>query len=113
MILRFNEEKWNEMISSGLTLGEILYENDEEFKSRLDVELNKNNRVTAAQFASIEAIAYTPRSPRFNFSIPQDSDLSTGSAKKVSESARKSTAHEAKLADELERWFESLTIKGK
>ena len=66
---RFNEEKWNEMISSGLTLGEILYENDEEYKSRLDVELNKNNRVTAAQFASIEAIANTPRSPRFFFII--------------------------------------------
>ena len=74
--------------------------------------LSDGYRVTAAQFA-VKAIANTPRSPRFNFSIPQDSDLSTSSAKKVSESARKSTAHEAKLADELERWFESLTIKGK
>lgn len=48
-----------------------------------------------------------------NPSISQSAEKSTGSAKKVSESARKSTAHEAKLADELERWFESLTIKGK
>ena len=29
----------------------------------------KKNRVTAAQFASIEAIANTPRSPRFFFII--------------------------------------------
>ena len=53
MILRFSEEKWNDMVSSGLTLGEILYDNDETFKSYLDVESNKSNRVTEAQFASI------------------------------------------------------------
>ena len=50
---------------------------------------NKSNRVTAAQFASIEAIAHTPRSPRFNFSIPQTAKKSTASAKQSSESGNR------------------------
>ena len=39
----------------------------------------KKNRVTAAQFASIEAIANTPRSPRFFFIIAYASRLCTSS----------------------------------
>ena len=63
MLLRFSEKKWDAMIASGMTLGEILYENDPEYKKYLDVAFNKKNRVTAAQFAPNEAIASTPRSP--------------------------------------------------
>ena len=57
----------------------------------MDAELNKNNRVIAAQFASIEAIANTPRSPRFNNSIPQNSNLSTDSSTKSENSARRNS----------------------
>lgn len=60
MLLQFTEEKWNDMISSGMTLGELLFENDTEKRNSLDVELNKKNRVIVAQFASKEAIANTP-----------------------------------------------------
>ncbi len=74
MLLQFTEEKWNDMMSSGMTLGELLFENDEEKRNSLDVDLNKKNRVTVAQFASKEAIANTPRSPRFKNSIPQSDD---------------------------------------
>ena len=69
MILQFSEEKWDDMISSGKSLGEILFENDTEKRNALDIEFNKKNRVTVAQFASKEAIANTPRSPRSNNSI--------------------------------------------
>ena len=85
MVLEFNSNKWNSMINSGLTLGEILYEADEEMKSALDVEYNKKNRVTAAQFASNEAIANTPRSPRFNNSISQTEGKSNSFDKKTSD----------------------------
>ena len=70
------------MVSAGKTLGELLYENDTKKREALDVEFNKKNRVTVAQFASNEAIANTPRSPRFENSIPQKSDLSTDTDKK-------------------------------
>lgn len=43
-----------------------------EYKNHLDVEFNKKNRVTAAQFASKEAIANTPRSPRSDITVPQN-----------------------------------------
>ena len=71
MVLEFNQDKWNEMIDSGKTLGEILYANDSKKKDALDIEYNKKNRVTAAQLSSEEVIANTPRSPRFDNSIPQ------------------------------------------
>ena len=57
-----------------LTLGEVLYENDKPLREAIDVEFNKKNRVTVAQFASDEAIANTPRSPRINDSISQKDD---------------------------------------
>ncbi len=44
--------------------------NDPKKLNSLDVEFNKKNRVIVAQFASKEAIANTPHSPRFNNSIP-------------------------------------------
>ena len=74
MILEFSEAKWNKMQSKGLTLGEVLYENDEPLRESLDIEFNKKNRVTVAQFASSEAIANTPRSPRISDSISQKDD---------------------------------------
>ena len=42
----------------------------------LDIAYNKKNRVTAAQFASKEAIANTPHSPLFNNNISQKVKLS-------------------------------------
>ena len=48
MLLQFNEDKWNNMMTPGKTLGEILYENDPERKAALDVAFNKKNRVTVA-----------------------------------------------------------------
>ena len=42
-------------------------------KKAVEIEFNKKNRVTVAQFASSEAIANTPHSPRFNNTIPQES----------------------------------------
>ena len=77
------------MISTGKTLGELLYENDTEKREALDVEFNKKNRVTVAQFASKEAIANTPRSPRFTNSIPHLKNLSIGKRKKFSSRPRR------------------------
>ena len=76
MILRFSEAKWNDMISFGATLGEMLYENDTELRASLNIDFNKKNRVTAAQFASSEAIANTPHSPRYNNIIPENAEKS-------------------------------------
>ncbi len=76
MILHINQEKWNRWISAGKTFGEMLYENDPAKFNALDVEFNKKNRVTVAQFASKEAIANTPHSPRFNNSIPDPTEKS-------------------------------------
>ena len=73
-ILQFSEAKWDEMISKGKTLGELLFENDTKKRNSLDVAFNKKNRVIVAQFASKEAIANTPHSPRFTNSIPQPDD---------------------------------------
>lgn len=72
-ILYFTEHKWNEMIIQGKTIGEILFENNPEYYNSLDIEANKKNRVTAAQFASNkEAIANTLRSPLSNPTVSQD-----------------------------------------
>lgn len=73
-ILQFSEAKWDEMISKGKTLGELLFENDTKKRNSLDVAFNKKNRVIVAQFASKEAIANTPHSPRFTNSIPHFED---------------------------------------
>ncbi len=83
MLLKFSEAKWNDMMDAGKTLGEVLYENDTELRDALDVEFNKKNRVTVAQFASKEAIANTPRSPRLEDSIPQSSDSVKGESEKT------------------------------
>ena len=97
MLLQFTEEKWNDMISSGMTLGELLFKNDTEKRNSLDVELNKKNRVIVAQFASKEAIANTPHSPRFNSIISQEEE----SVKKLF-SQRNTESRRAILANALE-----------
>ena len=73
-IIQVTKEKWQKWIGSGKTLGEMLFENDPEKLSALDVVANKKNRVTAAQFASNEAIANTLRSPRFDNIVPQQEE---------------------------------------
>ena len=45
MVLEFNSNKWNSMINSGLTLGEILYEADEGMKSALDGNITKRTEL--------------------------------------------------------------------
>ncbi len=84
MSLQFTEKKWNDMIAKGKSLGEILFENDAKKLNALDVAFNKKNRVIVAQFASKEAIANTPHSPRLNYSISQNHGLSTLSAENIS-----------------------------
>lgn len=71
MVLQFSESKWNDMMASGKTLGELFFEYDHKKLDALDIRFNKKNRVIAAQFASNEAIANTPHSPRFDDSISQ------------------------------------------
>ncbi len=65
------EAKWNQFIGAGKTIGEMIYENDAEKRAALDVQKNKKNRVTAAQFVSKKTIANTPRSPQFNTTVAQ------------------------------------------
>lgn len=71
MILQFSKSKWNKMMSQGKTLGEILFENDPPKLSALDIQQNKKSRVTAAQFASYEAIANTLHSPQLDTKVSQ------------------------------------------
>ena len=54
------------------TAGEMIYENSAEKRAALDVQKNKKNRVTAAQFVLNKTIANTPRSPRLNTKVPQN-----------------------------------------
>lgn len=71
MILQFSKAKWDRMIQQGKTLGEILLEGDTKKLQALDVAKNKKSRVTAAQFASYEAIANTLHSPQLNDIVAQ------------------------------------------
>ena len=71
MILQFSKAKWDKMMSQGKTLGEVLYENDSKLLQALDVQQNKKSRVSAAQFASYEAIANTLRSSQLDTNIAQ------------------------------------------
>ena len=77
MILQFTHSKWNNMMKQGLTLGEILYSDNQKKLAALDVAQNKNSRVTAAKFASLAAFAtddstsYPPHSPRLKDNISQ------------------------------------------
>lgn len=88
MILQFTKNKWDKMMKSGITLGEILYENEREKRNALDVELNKKNRVTVVQHQA-KGVATDPRSPQFNNSIsdsstsvnPQNSETEKGTMK--------------------------------
>lgn len=58
-------------MSQGKTLGEILFENDPPKLKALDIQQNKKSRVTAAQFASYEAIANTLHSPQLDTKVSQ------------------------------------------
>ena len=70
---RISERRKLHMIASGKVLGELLFESDPSKREALDVDFIKKNRVIVAQFASKEAIANTPHSPRFMDSMPQSS----------------------------------------
>ena len=74
MILEFTKSKWNKMIRDGKTIGEIIFADDEKKLNALNISTNRKSRVFAAQFASYEAIANTPHSPRLNDSIRNDSE---------------------------------------
>jgi Ni,Fe-hydrogenase III component G len=71
MIVQFSKGKWNKMMSEGKSLGEILHEGETRKLLAQDVEKNKKSRVTAAQFASYEAIANTLRSPQLDAMVSQ------------------------------------------
>lgn len=62
--------------------------NDPKKLNSLDVEFNKKNRVIVAQFASNEAIANTPHSPRFNNSIPHSDKFVNKNSKQFNFSPR-------------------------
>ena len=70
-IIYVKKDKWNRWIGQGKTIGEMLFENDLKMLSALDSDFNKKNRVIAAQFASDEAIANTPHSPRSKTMVTQ------------------------------------------
>ena len=88
MIVKFDSHKWNNMIASGLTLGELVHENSTDLKNALDIRFNKKNQVTAAQFASKKAIANTPRSPRSINSIANATPKSNPTTKISSKNLR-------------------------
>jgi len=71
MIVQFSKSKWNKMMAEGKSLGEILHESEPGKLQAQDVEKNKKSRVTAAQFASYEAIANTLRSSQLTSTISQ------------------------------------------
>ena len=71
MILQFSKAKWDKMMRERKTLGEILLEGDLKKLNALDITKNKKSRVTAAQFASYEAIANILRSPQLNDIVAQ------------------------------------------
>lgn len=71
LIVQFSKAKWNKMISEGKSLGEMLHEGEHQKLLAQDVVKNKKSRVTAAQFASYEAIANTLRSPQLNTKVSQ------------------------------------------
>ena len=106
MLLQFSEEKWDDMISSGKSLGEILYENDAKKRKALDIEFNKNNRVTVAQFASKKAIANTPRSPRFNDSISHSPAVVNSEFEEIDSQGKK-------LTPEQQEYYKDSKIRDK
>jgi hypothetical protein len=61
----------------------------------LDIEFNKKNRVTVAQFASKEAIANTPRSPRFEVSQLINTKSPDATSKFGSTTTSKRTANQS------------------
>lgn len=98
MILQFSEEKWNDMLIDGITLGELFHENDPKKKNALDIDFNKKNRVTVARSTSNEVIASFPRSPRFNDSIA-DTEPKVNSKSKKSSDERLALPEDKKYLD--------------
>ena len=98
-ILYVRKQKWEQWIGSGKTIGEMLFDKDPKKLQALDTEFNKKNRVTAAQFASDEAIASTPHSPRSDIMISQEDN---GVNLKLSERTGEGVSSRAMLADAFE-----------
>ena len=74
-----NEKYSLDIDTSKMTASEFVKSLGEKYHAQfdaLDIAYNKKNRVTAAQFASKEAIANTPHSPLFNNNISQKVKLS-------------------------------------
>ena len=75
LIVQFSKAKWNKMIAEGKSLGEMLHEGEPQKLLAQDVEKNKKSRVTAAQFASYEAIANTLHSPQLDTKVSQPDQI--------------------------------------
>ena len=73
----------------------LYYENDTELRASLDIDFNKKNRVTAVHFASLEAIANTPHSPRYTNIIHDNAENSNTASKNSSKILRKSVTADA------------------
>ena len=92
MILQFSKAKWDKMMAQGKTLGEVLYDGDDAMLQALDIRQNKKSRVTAAQFASYEAIASTLRSPQLDTKVSQpDAEVKKNSVRETDRYIAKST----------------------
>ena len=73
MILRSSKILYHSLAVQS-TFFETTSDDSDGKKEAPDGEPNKKNRVIVAQFASKEAIANTPHSPRFNNNISQKED---------------------------------------
>ena len=118
MILQFDEKKWNDMMAKGMVLGQLLYENDPEKLSELDVSAIKKNRVTVAQFASKKPLLNTPRSPQFKPTIPQTpsvvktSDKNSSPSDNSMQSTRSTTDSDGNaLSAEQKKFFKDSKVR--
>lgn len=107
MIVQFSKAKWNKMMAEGKSLGEILHEGEPKKLLAQDVEKNKKSRVTAAQFASYEAIANTLHSPQLDTKVSQP-DAEVNSESTIRNSDRDSQGN--KLTKEQQGFFKDSKI---
>lgn len=90
MMLIFTDEKWNDFLKSGKSLGQLMYENDgsRNFTAE-EIEFSKKNRVTAVRYESNDSSAFTSetvlRSPLVNSSLTSERDKSTDNLSKNDE----------------------------
>ena len=75
-VLRFTEEKWNEIKNDGLVLKEVIYKNTQKNKRAITDEEKKDiikNRVIVASYESNDSFSHTPKtlphSPLFDSNI--------------------------------------------